>query len=107
MIRCAMLRHAEMPKGSRRVPTVYDGFILGLPHGAAGRLLLARGRRVRISGHGLVAVANASRYSPLIFPTPPTVSPARAIPTFVIPSEDGGAATRRGESSDPPCTSNA
>jgi hypothetical protein len=38
MIRCAMLRHAEMPKGSRRVPTVYDGFILGLPHGQAGRL---------------------------------------------------------------------
>jgi hypothetical protein len=33
-----MLRHAEMPKGSRRVPTVKDGFILGLPHGAAGRL---------------------------------------------------------------------
>jgi len=38
MIRCAMLRHAEMPKGSRRVPTVYDGFILGLPHGSVGRL---------------------------------------------------------------------
>ena len=35
-----MLRHAEMPKGSRQVPTVYDGFILGLPHGSAGRLLL-------------------------------------------------------------------
>jgi hypothetical protein len=41
MIRCAMLRHAEMPKGSRRVPTVYDGFILGLPHGALGRFLFA------------------------------------------------------------------
>src|SRR6266576_3882570 len=36
-----MLRHAEMPKGSRRVPTVKDGFILGLPHGVSGRLLLA------------------------------------------------------------------
>ncbi len=40
MIRCAMLRHAEMPKGSRQVPTVYDGFILGLPHGSAGRFFL-------------------------------------------------------------------
>lgn len=26
-IRCATFRHAEMPKGSRRVPTVLDGFI--------------------------------------------------------------------------------
>jgi len=34
-----MLRHAEMPKGSRRVPTVKDGFILGLPHGTVGRLV--------------------------------------------------------------------
>src|SRR5437879_3684682 len=38
-----MLRHAEMPKGSRRVPTVKDGFILGPPHGVSGRLLLAHG----------------------------------------------------------------
>jgi hypothetical protein len=28
-----------MPKGSRRVPTVYDGFILGPPHGSVGRLV--------------------------------------------------------------------
>ena len=27
-------------KGLRRVPTVKDGFILGLPHGAAGRLFI-------------------------------------------------------------------
>jgi hypothetical protein len=38
MIRCAVLRHAEMPKGSRRVPTVKDGFILGPLHGLVGRL---------------------------------------------------------------------
>ncbi len=31
-----MLRQAEMPKGSRQVPTVYDGFILGPPHGISG-----------------------------------------------------------------------
>ena len=35
-----MLRHAEMPNGSRQVPTVYDGFILGPPHGSVGRLLI-------------------------------------------------------------------
>ena len=35
-----MLRHAEMPNGSRQVPTVYDGFILGPPHGLVGRLLI-------------------------------------------------------------------
>ena len=33
-----MLRHAEMPKGSRRVPTSTDGFILGPSHGMLGRL---------------------------------------------------------------------
>jgi hypothetical protein len=29
-----MLRHAQMPKGSRRAPTSTDGFILGLRHTA-------------------------------------------------------------------------
>src|SRR5260370_21146575 len=37
-IRCATLRHAEMPKGSRRVPNVYPRFILGPSHGTVGRL---------------------------------------------------------------------
>src|SRR5207248_11244022 len=47
MIRCAMLRHAEMPQGSRRVPPVYDGFILGPPHRSVGRLVfLLQYRRV-------------------------------------------------------------
>ena len=29
LARCAMFRHAEMPKELRRVPTVKDGFIDG------------------------------------------------------------------------------
>jgi hypothetical protein len=30
-VRCAKLRHAEMPKEPRRVPAVVDGFIDGPP----------------------------------------------------------------------------
>ena len=36
-VRCAMLRHAEMPEEPRRVPTVMSGFIGG-PSGTAPRV---------------------------------------------------------------------
>ena len=58
-----MLRHAEMPKGSRRVPTVYDGFILGLPHGVAGRLL-----------HNLLASNSQPSAQPSAFTFPQSAS---------------------------------
>ena len=38
LIWCAMLRHAERPKRSRRAPNVYRRFILGPSHGQVGRL---------------------------------------------------------------------
>jgi len=58
-----MLRHAQMPKGSRRAPTSTDGFILGPCHTAQWVGLLFKGAQSQLRPARRIA----RRLSPHLF----------------------------------------